>query len=159
MNKSTIMVGSVPDSKLMRSKCSQVMIKNQWGERTISELVDMARRTALRRNLTLYILMPYHKPVFDHLARMPDVKTIQNFNLDGMSELEVLLSDMALGATCDLFIPDAFSSLTLVVSSMKGGVGLMPPQSVVVEDGKPVKAAVAGKKTRQRQQQKGHRNH
>jgi hypothetical protein len=126
----------VPEKDLVDSKCSEVMIRNQWGGRTISALVDIARQTALRKRLTLYVLMPFHKSVFDYLARMPNVKTIQDFNLEGMSELEVLLSDMALGATCDLFVPDAFSSLTTVVSSMKRGRGLMSPRKVIAKGGK-----------------------
>ncbi len=99
------------------------------GEQTIVGLIDMARQAASRRTLTLFLLMPYHKPVFDRLALVPDDKTIQDFrvNPDGMSELEVLLSDMALGDTCDLFVPDAWSSVTTIVGSMMGGKGRLSP--------------------------------
>ncbi len=149
MKQNSISVGSIQESKLLGSKCSQVLIRNQWGEWTVSDIINMARETASRRNLALYVLMPYHKPVFDSLAQMPNVKTIQDYNLTGMSELEVLLSDMALGATCDIFVPDAFSSLTSVIRSMRGGVGLMSPQRVAVEGGERGNA-----RTRQRKQRK-----
>jgi hypothetical protein len=154
VRNSTVMVGSVPASELMRSKCSEVMIRNQWGERTLADLVATARSAASRRNLTLYVLMPFHKPVFDRLARMRDVTTIQSFNLQGMSELEVLLSDMAMAAACDLFVPDAFSSVTSVVTSMRGGVGLLSPQRLAREGGRALRAAAAGA-IRQRPPQEG----
>ena len=51
-----------------------------------------------------------------------------------MTELEVLLSDMALAAACETFVLDPSSSLSDMVEGMRWGYSVMTPKQVLQED-------------------------
>ena len=51
-----------------------------------------------------------------------------------MTELEVLLSDMALAAACETFVRDPISSLSDMIEGMRWGYNVKTPWQLVRED-------------------------
>ena len=69
-------VGEVPAwDVLMRSRDADTAAT--WGNLSVVGVVERARVSAARRGLGLYVLMPYVRPVFEVLARMDNVSTVQ----------------------------------------------------------------------------------
>jgi hypothetical protein len=128
-----VTVGGVPEAELLGAPAAQVLIRNQWGNLSLAGVVHAAERAASRRRLGLYVLMPYHRPAFEELGRR-GAATVQDHNLLGLSELEVMQGDMALAAGCEAFVRDEGSTLSDVVASMMGGVGVLSPRDVMREE-------------------------
>ena len=81
--------------------------------------------------LFLFILAPYRRFLFDYLYSLPDVKTILDFGVSGMTELEVVLSDMALAAACESFVEDPVSTLSDMIEGMQWKYGTVSYQEVL----------------------------
>jgi hypothetical protein len=126
-------VAGVPEARLLGAPAASVLMRNGWGELTLGGVIAAAERAAARRGLGLYVLMPYHRPVFEALGRR-GVATVQDHDVSGLSELAVTHVDMALAAGCEAFVRDEVSTLSDVVASMMGGVGVLTPADVLLED-------------------------
>ena len=100
-----ITVQSVPEEGLLGAPADLVLRGSRWPGLSVAGVIDVVWRAAARRGLGLYVLMPFHRGVFEHLVRM-GVATVQDYDLAGLSELEVMAVDMALGAACEVFVPD-----------------------------------------------------
>ena len=95
--------------------------------------MTFSRRGTLA-GLSLYFLAPYRRFLFDYMASLPNVRTIMDFEIDGMTELEILLTDMSLAAACELFVRDPISSLSDMIEGMRWGYSVADPNQVVQED-------------------------
>ena len=85
----------------------------------------------LAAGLDLFVLAPYHRWLFAHLARLPGVRTMEDVGARGLSELEVLLVEMALAAACEAFVLDPVSSLSDMVRVMRWGYNVLIPAQVI----------------------------
>ena len=129
-------------AQLLRAPARDVLIRSDWGDMPLAGVVDLALRAARRRGLELYVLMPYHRGVFGELKRL-GVRTVQDHDVAGLSELEVMQADMALGAGCEVLVRDEGSTLSDVMVSMAGSVGVMDPPRLLREEAAAAAAAAA----------------
>ena len=104
-----VKVKSVPEDGLLDAPADLVVRGSRWPGLSVAGVLDVVQRAAARRGLGLYVLTPFHRAVFEHLARLGSV-TVQDYDLAGLSELEVMAVDMGLGAECEVFVPDKVSS-------------------------------------------------
>lgn len=129
----TAAVAGVPEARLLGAPAARIFMRNGWGALSLAGVIDAAQRAAARRGLRLYVLMPYQRTVFEELGRR-GMATVQDHDISGLSELEVMHGDMALAAGCELFVRDEGSTLSDVVASMMGGVGVLTPADILRED-------------------------
>jgi hypothetical protein len=110
-------------SVLMRKKASDTAA---WGNATLLGVIAQMRDAAAQRGLHLYVLMPFHRVLFESVARLANVTTASAFSVAGLSDLEVLFLEMALASSCrGGVVLDPSSSLSLTIAAMRGGEGLL----------------------------------
>ena len=54
-----------------------------------------------------------------------------DFEIVGLTELDVLLSDMSLAAACEAFVKDPGSSVSYMIEGMRWRYGVMDPSMVI----------------------------
>ena len=70
--------------------------------------------------------MPFHRALFERVARVANVTTASDLSVAGRSDLEVLFLEMALAASCrGGVVLDPSSSLSATIAAMRGGEGLL----------------------------------
>ena len=129
--KGRSLIKSVPEDRIADAPVFSVASRADaadtaaWRNKTLIGVLEMMHAAAMRQNLSLFVLMPYHKAVFDRLAPMPGLTTVQNFSVAGLSELELLFVDMALAAGCELFVLDPQSTLSANIARMRAGLEVL----------------------------------
>jgi hypothetical protein len=125
-------VNGVPEARLGGAPAFDVLMRPParetaaWRGRTLLEVVALVRDAAARRGLGLYVLMPFHRALFDAAARLGGVRTARSLAVAGRSDLEVLFLDMALAAGCDGgVVQDPRSSLSVTIAAMRGWEGAL----------------------------------
>jgi hypothetical protein len=125
-------VNNVPEARLADAPAFSVLMRPEtpdtaaWRNLTVIGVVATVRDEAARAGLHLYALMPFHRALFNAVARLPNVSTSQNLDVAGRSDLEVLFLEMALAAGCDGgYVRDPRSSFSRTISLMRGGEGML----------------------------------
>ena len=67
------------------------------------------------------------------MARLPNLRTIQSFRVDGLTELEVVLTEMALAAACEVSVLDPISTLSDMIEAMRWGYNVITPRQLLRE--------------------------
>ena len=106
LNDNVVREAASRGASVLNTSAGRLLRGSRWPGLSLEGVVDAVRRAAVRRGLGLYVMMPFHRPLFEHLAR-EGVATVQDYDVAGLAELEVTLVDMGLGAICEVLVPDA----------------------------------------------------
>ena len=106
LNDNAVCEAASTGASVLNMSADRLLRASRWPGLSLDGVVDAVQRAAARRGLGLYVMMPFHRPLFEHLAR-EGVATVQDYDVAGLAELEVTLVDMGLGAICEVLVPDA----------------------------------------------------
>ena len=80
LNDNAVCEAASTGASVLNMSADRLLRASRWPGLSLDGVVDAVQRAAARRGLGLYVMMPFHRPLFELLAR-EGVATVQDYDV------------------------------------------------------------------------------